>query len=143
MKKVITFGTFDHFHAGHESYLKQAKALGDYLIVVVARDKTVKQIKSKLPDYNEKKRRLVVKASGLADKVILGEHGSKYDIVRRYKPDVIALGYDQFTFTFGLGKFLIDNKMNAKIVRMNPYGPKVYKTSIIRKEHCSVKIDSA
>lgn len=134
MKRVIAFGTFDHFHAGHEAYLKQAKALGDSLIVIVARDQTVKRIKGKLPDHNEKKRQTVILASGIADKVSLGEHGDKYTVLRRYKPHIIALGYDQFTFTFRLEKFLIDEKMDAKIVHMNPYRPKVYKTSIIRAQ---------
>lgn len=134
MKRVITFGTFDHFHAGHEAYLKQAKALGDSLIVIIARDQTVKRIKGKLPDYNEKKRQAMVRASGIADKVTLGEKGDKYTVLRRYKPHVIALGYDQFTFTFRLEKFLIDEKMDAKVVRLNPYRPTVYKTSLIREK---------
>lgn len=133
MKKVITFGTFDHFHAGHESYLKQAKALGDTLIVIVARDETVKRIKGKLPDMSEQQRLTAVKKNGIADKAVLGEHGDKYEVIRRHKPDVIALGYDQFTFTFQLDKFLIDNKMDTKIVRMNPYRPGVFKTSLIRQ----------
>lgn len=128
----MAFGTFDHFHAGHEAYLKQAKALGDYLIVIIARDETVKRIKGRNPDQNEKERHGVVKSCGLADKVVLGEPGDKYDVLRRYKPHVIALGYDQFTFTFRLEKFLIDQKMDTKIVRLNPYRPTVYKTSLIR-----------
>lgn len=132
MKRVIAFGTFDHFHAGHEAYLKQAKALGEYLVVIVARDTTVRQIKGRLPDHSERERVAAVKTSNLADKVVLGEKGDKYHVLRKYKPSVIALGYDQFTFTFRLEKFLIDNKMDAKIVRMNPYRPTVYKTSLIR-----------
>lgn len=134
MKRVMTFGTFDHFHAGHEAYLKQAKALGDFLIVIIARDQTVKRIKGKLPDHNEKKRQAAVRACGMADKVALGEKGDKYTVLRRYKPNIIALGYDQFTFTFRLEKFLIDEKMDAKVVRLNPYRPKVYKTSLIRAQ---------
>lgn len=132
LRLVLAFGTFDRFHAGHESYLKQARALGNKLIVIIARDNTVASIKGKLPDHTERERRKAVQASGLADKVVLGEKGDKYKVLLRYKPDVIALGYDQFTFTFRLEKFLIDQKMNAKIVRMNPYRPMVYKTSIIR-----------
>lgn len=132
MKRVMAFGTFDHFHAGHESYLKQAKALGDSLFVIIARDKTVARIKGRRPGDPEKKRLAAVKASGLAEKVVLGEHGDKYDVLRKYKPDVIALGYDQFTFTFRLEKFLIDHKMNTKVIRLNPYRPKVYKTSLLR-----------
>lgn len=133
MKKVMAFGTFDHFHAGHEAYLKQAKALGDMLIVIVARDETVKCIKGKYPDHNERERLRITHISGIADKVVLGEHGDKYEVIRKYAPDVIALGYDQFTFTFRLEKFLIDEKMNTKIVRLNPYRPAVYKTSLMRR----------
>lgn len=133
MKKVMAFGTFDHFHAGHESYLKQAKALGATLVVVIARDQTVKSIKGKLPDFNEKQRREAVKKNGIADCAILGNHRDKYEVLRRHKPDIIALGYDQFTFTFRLEKFLIDEKINAKIVRLNPYRPTLYKTSLIRE----------
>ncbi|MBI2639064.1 FAD synthase [Candidatus Peregrinibacteria bacterium] len=134
MKRVMTFGTFDRFHAGHESYLKQAKALGDYLIVIIARDKTVARIKGRRSDYDEKKRVAAVKSSKLADKVVLGEHGDKYEVIKKYKPDVIALGYDQFTFTFRLEKFLIDHKMNTKVIRMNPYRPTEFKTSLIREK---------
>ena len=47
MKKVILFGTFDIFHKGHKNFLEQAQEFGDYLIVVIARDKTVKKIKGK------------------------------------------------------------------------------------------------
>lgn len=134
MKKVMTFGTFDHFHAGHEYYLKQAKALGDMLIVIVARDKTVKRIKGSAPDYNEKERLKTVKACKIAEKVTLGEIEDKYEVIKRFKPEIIALGYDQFTFTYRLGKFLIDNKINAKIIRLKPYKPTVYKTTILKNE---------
>lgn len=132
MTKVIAFGTFDHFHAGHESYLKQARALGDALIVIVARNVTVKKMKGRLPDHTEEERMAIVKASGLADKVVLGKPGDKYELILKYKPNVIALGYDQFVFTFRLRKLLIDNKIDAKVVRLKPYRPNVYKSTIIR-----------
>lgn len=45
MKKVLAFGTFDGFHRGHLSFLEQAKSHGNYLIVVVARDKTAEKVK--------------------------------------------------------------------------------------------------
>ena len=51
IKKVMIFGTFDKFHPGHINFLKQSEQYGDYLIVVVARDITVKKLKGKMPYY--------------------------------------------------------------------------------------------
>lgn len=133
MIKVMAFGTFDHFHAGHESYLKQARALGDELFVVVARNATVKSIKGRLPDHTENERVAAIKSKKIADKVMLGSATDKYAVIGKYKPNILALGYDQFAFTFSLRKFLIDKKMDIKIVRLKPYKANVYKTTIIRQ----------
>jgi len=51
--KIMLFGTFDIFHEGHRDFLRQAREYGDYLIVVIARDETVKNVKGKLPRNNE------------------------------------------------------------------------------------------
>lgn len=128
----MIFGTFDHLHAGHENYIKQAREHGDYVIAVVARDKTVRKIKNKEADMNEKKRLNALKDTGWADKVILGNLDDKHKVVVKYKPDVIALGYDQYAFTFRLEKTIIENKLNTKIVRMEAYKPDIYKSSIIK-----------
>ena len=55
MKKIITFGTFDLFHVGHLNLFRQAKEFGDYLIVGVHSDDSVKSYK-RLPIFNEKDR---------------------------------------------------------------------------------------
>ncbi|MFO0781065.1 MAG: adenylyltransferase/cytidyltransferase family protein [Candidatus Gracilibacteria bacterium] len=145
-KKVMAFGTFDLFHAGHENYLKQAKELGDQLIVIIARDETVKKIKGHEPAQNENERLKNVRMSGIADKVVLGYKGDKYKVLKKFRPDVLALGYDQFVFTQRLEKTLIDLKMNADIIRLQPYFPQIYKSSLLRKglqqenEHEPVRI---
>jgi len=133
MKKVLAFGTFDHFHAGHESYLKQAQELGSYLIVVVARDETVKKIKGDFPDQTEKERQAAIKKMRIADKVVIGNSTDKYEVIKKFKPDVIALGYDQFAFTFKLRKYLIDHRYSSKIVRLKSYKPEVFKSSLLKK----------
>lgn len=133
LKKVMAFGTFDLFHAGHENYLKQAASLGDMLIVVIARDQTVKKIKGHQPEQNERQRLKLVKKSGIADKVILGYLDDKHKVLRKFRPDVIALGYDQFVFTQRLEKTLIDLKLNATIHRLKPYQAQIYKSSLIKK----------
>ncbi|MGD1075360.1 MAG: adenylyltransferase/cytidyltransferase family protein, partial [Thermodesulfovibrionales bacterium] len=47
--RVVCAGTFDHLHPGHLNFLEQASALGNELIVIVARDETVKRIKGIAP----------------------------------------------------------------------------------------------
>lgn len=130
--RVLAFGTFDHFHAGHEAYLTQAAALGDELIVVIARNETVTHLKGRAPDTDERERLKRVKAAKIAGKVVLGELKNKYAVIEKFRPGVIALGYDQFAFTHRLHKFLIDSKIDAKIVRIPPFKPAVYKSSLIR-----------
>lgn len=132
-KIVITFGTFDYFHEGHEHYLKEAKKFGEYLIVVVSRDKTVRQIKGQLPMYNERKRASIVRDFNIADKVILGSTGDKHQVLKKYRPNIIALGYDQFIFTQKLKKTLIDLKLDANIERIDAFYPQVFKSSLLKK----------
>ncbi len=130
---VMAFGTFDYFHAGHEDYLKQAKTLGDELIVVIARDETVKKVKGKSPMYSERKRLRDVSRCNYVDKAILGYNDDKYKVLKKIKPDIIALGYDQFVFTYGLRQLFIKEKMNTKIVRLKAFQPQNFKSSIIQK----------
>ena len=88
VKKVMCFGTFDGLHPGHLSYLAQAKKYGDYLIVVVARDKTVEKIKGRLPDLDEKMRLREVESQEIVDKAVLGQIKNKFAIIKKYSPDV-------------------------------------------------------
>lgn len=131
-KKVMVFGTFDVFHKGHENFFEQAREYGEYLIVVVARDKTVARVKGKLPKNNEISRLDVIKQSAQADKVILGNRADTYRRIKEIKPQVIALGYDQTVFTDDLRKKLDEfNLSSTKIIRLKPYKPEKYKTSIL------------
>lgn len=127
MKKVIVFGTFDLFHEGHKHLLRQAKEHGDYLIVIVARDRTVLETKKILPIHNEEIRVRVVRDANLADYVRLGNRGHKHHVLREEKPDIIALGYDQKHFIDDLEKF------GLPIVRLKPFKPKKYKSSLLKK----------
>ena len=133
-KLVMVFGTFDYLHAGHENLFTQAKELGSHVIAILARDKTVKTIKGNLPDHNEKERLQNLKETKWADKVILGNLKDKAKVIKDYRPDVIALGYDQFAFTYRLEKLLMEIKLDSKIVRLKPYRPDMYKSSILRRK---------
>ncbi len=135
--RIIAFGTFDYFHPGHTSFLKQAKKLGDYLLVVVARDDNVSKIKGQNPHNNETKRAAEVRKVKIADKVILGSKTNNYfQTLRTYKIDTIALGYDQKPTINSLKKALKRHALSKlAIVRMRPYNPGKYKSSLIKNEY--------
>lgn len=100
MRKVITYGTYDLLHQGHINLLKRAKALGDYLIVGVTAD-SFDRDRGKLNVRNNVLERVeAVKATGLADEVIIEEYiGQKIDDIQKYNVDIFAIGGDW------LGKF--------------------------------------
>lgn len=132
-KKVMVFGTFDYFHAGHENFLEQAKMLGDFLIVIISRDKTVQKIKGEPPRFAETTRLETVKKNPNVDTAVLGDLSDHYKAIKKYRPDVIALGYDQHVFTLRLKKILIDAKLNTEIHRLKAYKPDIYKSSIMKQ----------
>lgn len=134
MKKVMAFGVFDLLHPGHISFLKQAKSLGTLLIVSVARDVNVKKIKGKLPVFDEKKRVENLKKLKLAKKVVLGGLKDPWPHIKKEKPDIIALGYDQGTYVGNIIRELQKRKLKTKVVRLRPFRPEVFKSSIIRKK---------
>jgi FAD synthetase len=130
--KILVFGTFDILHAGHENFFGQAREFGENIIAVIARDKTVEQIKGRKAHNHENVRLKNLKKTGLATKVMLGDLKDKYKAIKKVQPDIIALGYDQHAFTMRLQKFLIDEKMKTEVVRLKPYRPEIYKSSLIR-----------
>ncbi len=95
MVKVITYGTFDLLHYGHIRLLERAKKLGDYLIVGITTDDFDKtrgkiNVRQTLTERIE-----AVKATGLADKIIVEEYeGQKIDDIKRYGIDIFTVGSD-------------------------------------------------
>lgn len=92
--RVLTTGVFDLIHLGHVRMLEAARKLGDELVVVVARDETVRRQKHD-PINPEQVRRDIVAALRPVDRALLGRHGDIYQIVKEIRPHIIALGHDQ------------------------------------------------
>ena len=126
----MVFGAFDYLHQGHIDFFNQARQHGDYLIVVVARDQTVKKIKNTHPTFSEKDRLLAVRESLGVDLAILGDSQDYFKNIKKYQPEVICLGYDQVGFSGELPKLF----PKIKIVRLKPFYPEIYKSSIIKNK---------
>ncbi|WP_445772808.1 bifunctional D-glycero-beta-D-manno-heptose-7-phosphate kinase/D-glycero-beta-D-manno-heptose 1-phosphate adenylyltransferase HldE [Shewanella sp.] len=92
---VMTNGCFDILHAGHVSYLQQAKALGDRLIVAVNSDESVTRLKGPGRPVNPVDRRMAVLA-GLAsvDWVVPFTEDTPQRIIARLLPDALVKGGD-------------------------------------------------
>jgi len=128
-KRVVCAGTFDHLHPGHISFLKQARSLGDELVVIVARDENVRRIKGIRPEHDERCRRLGVEDTGIPDRVILGhEDRDLFAILRELSPDIVALGYDQRVSEEEIKAFLPE----CEVVRLRPFHPEKFKSSFYR-----------
>ncbi len=115
--KVLAGGRFNILHEGHIYFLEKAKSLGDYLIVVIANDKTVLRNKKPLLFSQEIRKKRVEKLY-FVDKVIIGDPKNILKTVEKVRPDIIALGYDDKIKESELRKKLKERGLNCKIVRV-------------------------
>ena len=92
MKTVLALGTFDTLHPGHEFYLQEAKKLGDKLIVVVARDSTVLDVKKRKSLQTQEERVAALKKLSYVSDARVGHEKDKLQIVEEINPDVLAFG---------------------------------------------------
>lgn len=133
MVKVMASGVFDIIHLGHIYFLKEAKKLGDELIVVIARDSTVKKLKHN-PITPEMMRLELIQELKVVDKAILGYENDKYRIVEEIKPDIIALGFDQEHDEEKIKEDLEKRNLKVKVVRLPKFAHDLNGTrKIIRK----------
>lgn len=96
MKKIMVFGVFDILHEGHRDFLRQAKALGDYLIVAAAQDNIVNELKARLPRRALADRMRALRSDPNVDEVVEGDAViGAWGVVRAHRPDVVAFGHDQ------------------------------------------------
>ena len=95
MKRVITYGTFDLLHYGHINLLKRAKALGDYLVVVVSTDEFVEKEKHKTCYFNYEQRKGLLESIRFVDLVIPEESWQqKISDIKDYHIDTFVMGDD-------------------------------------------------
>ena len=134
LKVVLAGGVFDIIHPGHIHTLKDAKALGDVLVVVVATDNTSVKMKKRRPLHDQEQRRELVNSLSMVDLCLVGQEEDIFKTVDLVRPQVIALGYDQTHQE----KFIIDGckriKLDAKVARLESPIPES-SSSKIQKEY--------
>ena len=121
MVRVLATGTFEILHPGHLRYLSEAKSLGDELFVIVARDSMIKH--KPMPIVPEDQRLAMVRALRIVDEAILGSESDMFEPLREIRPDIIALGKNQFFNEKELEKQLKAHDINAKVVRIQSFEP--------------------
>lgn len=94
-KLVFTNGCFDILHRGHVQYLAEAASLGDYLIIGLNTDASVKQLKGPSRPYLDQETRAMILASmGFVSAVILFDEETPYQLIRTVKPHILVKGGD-------------------------------------------------
>jgi orotate phosphoribosyltransferase len=94
-KIVLTNGCFDLLHAGHASYLEEAKGLGDFLVVGVNSDRSVRELKKEgAPAVPEQHRAQLLGALGCVDAVVIFDEATAVELIKAVRPDVYVKGGD-------------------------------------------------
>jgi len=94
-KCVFTNGCFDILHAGHVDYLRKARECGDFLVVGLNSDKSVKDIKGDLRPVNTELDRAFVLASlSFVDYVVIFDDPTPINLINTIRPDVLVKGAD-------------------------------------------------
>ena len=92
---VFTNGVFDLLHPGHTRYLFAARELGDYLIVAVNSDRSVKTIKGpERPIMDQDERMELVAALSSVDAVVLFHEDNPLKVIEYLMPHVLVKGGD-------------------------------------------------
>ncbi|MEK7575096.1 MAG: adenylyltransferase/cytidyltransferase family protein [Patescibacteria group bacterium] len=132
---VMAFGVFDLIHDGHKHFLSNAKKLGGKLVVVVAKDKTVLELKKSLP-YNTLAQRIKnLRALEIADEIVYGDNEiGSWKIIHRKRPKIIALGYDQETLREELKKFIRQENLNIQCISITPHSNEKLHSSLLRSK---------
>lgn len=92
---VFTNGCFDLLHQGHVHLLEESSKLGNYLVVGINSDDSVKRLKgSTRPVINQWERKLALEALPVVDKVIIFYEDTPLHTIQQLQPDIITKGDD-------------------------------------------------
>ena len=123
---VLAAGVFDLLHYGHIRYLEEAKKTGGLdsrLVVIVARDETVRRQKESDPIIPEDQRRAVIEALRVVDEALLGFEDLDLDrVLQQVKPDIVVVGHDQMAIKNQVEKINKAREMQIRIIQISQFG---------------------
>lgn len=128
----MVFGVFDRLHDGHRYFLKQAKALGDKLVIIVTDDEMVFSLKKKMPTHSLAERIKNIENEKIGDEIFPSDKKpNQWIIIREIKPDIIALGHDQDALEAVLKEKKADFTFNFELVKIPGHETHIYHTSLL------------
>lgn len=126
MTTVLASGVFDLLHYGHIRFLEEAKKHGGpnaRLMVIVARDETVKKLKGRKPVIPEDQRRALVESLRVVDEALLGYESLDFGaVIDKVRPDVIAVGHDQDDIEEQTLEAIREKGLSIKVVKIGRFG---------------------
>ena len=132
---VFTNGVFDLLHPGHIRYLRDARALGDVLIVAVNSDRSVRANKGPgRPIAPEQERAEVLAALAAVDAVVIFDEETPHEIISRIHPDVLVKGADWGPGNI-VGRDIVEAR-GGRVVRLE-LAPGFSTTALIEKVRAS------
>lgn len=110
-KIVFTNGCFDILHPGHVDYLSQARDLGDFLVLGLNTDNSVRQLNKapNRPINNEQARAMVLAGLASVDALVLFDEATPYELISYLKPNVLVKGDD----------YAVENIVGYDVVKAN------------------------
>jgi len=133
VRVVFIGGGFELIHYGHVYTISKARSLGDVLVVSVARDSTIRKRKNREPLVSEEDRVRLLSSLRDVDAAILGVEGDIYVTLQKVKPDIVALGYDQYHMEDEVMREAKRRGMKLRVVRLDSPYPNIKTTRILKE----------
>lgn len=113
-KIIFTNGCFDILHTGHLHLLRNARSMGDKLVVGINSDESIRRIKRE-PVNNQHDRKMMLEALDFVDWVIIFNEDTPYDLISELKPDTIVKGGD-YKFHEVVGHDIVDETIIVPLI---------------------------
>lgn len=129
-KTVFTNGCFDLLHVGHLRYLTEARALGDFLVIGLNSDRSVREIKGpSRPVTPQEQRAEVLAGLSVVDMVVVFDQPDPLELIKTLQPDILVKGGD-WPLDRIIGRDVVEGR-GGRVLTI-PLTPGVSTTNIIK-----------